>query len=201
MFRVDLTDGKSSTMVTGRTYTVHTTFKKQEVDLVEEYDLQSHELLVRRWREAAALGSKAGWRFEIGEEKVAGDVGGGMMRASSSAPVCVSRDKGDFWQWRIRNLPYEKDVYSVTVDDEKQQLVLRTSNKKYFKRIDVPAMRRCEMPLDQDSIGFDHGQNTLVIQYRKPAEILERDQKIHEARQAEFKSNPPKDGDVDCKQQ
>ena len=36
------------------------------------------------------------------------------------------------FQWRIRNLPYPLSVYAVSVEDEK--IVLRTSNKKYFKK-------------------------------------------------------------------
>jgi len=36
-------------------------------------------------------------------------------------------------QWRVRNLPYPKEVYEISVDQEKNQVVIRTTNKKYFK--------------------------------------------------------------------
>jgi hypothetical protein len=132
---------------------------------------------VRRWREgggAGALGAKGEWQFEFGEDKqkgaaaaAAGSVGGGMMRASGSTPVCVGKDQQEVWQWHIRNLPYAEDVYSVTVDEEKQQLVLRTSNKKYFKRIDVAPMRRAQLPLEDGAVGHSHSGSTLVIEVRR----------------------------------
>jgi hypothetical protein len=33
----------------------------------------------------------------------------------------------------VRNLPYPKEVYEISVDQEKNQVVIRTTNKKYFK--------------------------------------------------------------------
>lgn len=38
------------------------------------------------------------------------------------------------FEFRVRNLPYTADNFEVTIDDEKQQIVIRTKNKKYFKR-------------------------------------------------------------------
>jgi DPCD protein family len=45
-------------------------------------------------------------------------------------PQFTRRDTERSFQWRIRNLPYPADTYAVTVDEEKQQIVVRTSNKK-----------------------------------------------------------------------
>ena len=41
------------------------------------------------------------------------------------------KDNSKAFQWRIRNLPYTLEVYSVTVDDDKHSMIIRTSNKKY----------------------------------------------------------------------
>ena len=41
------------------------------------------------------------------------------------------KDNSKAFQWRIRNLPYPLEVYSVTVDDDKYSMIIRTSNKKY----------------------------------------------------------------------
>jgi hypothetical protein len=71
-------------------------------------------------------------------------------------PTFHSRDHKGYWEWRVRNVPYPKvgrppwcqarnrswmpdselgltrqDVFSVTVDDAAQQLILRTTNKKW----------------------------------------------------------------------
>ena len=45
-------------------------------------------------------------------------------------PVFVRSDTKMQFQWRIRNLPYPISNYSVSVDSEKRQLVIRTENKK-----------------------------------------------------------------------
>ena len=76
-----------------------------------------------------------------------------MMVESSAQPSLVARDLGPRLEWRIRNLPYPKvgegvfpsvfhlvdgvapcaahqETYQLSIDDDKQQIVLRTSNKK-----------------------------------------------------------------------
>lgn len=50
--------------------------------------------------------------------------------AACVQPQFSRRDTASAFQWRIRNLPYAPDVYSVTVDDDAQQIVVRTTNKK-----------------------------------------------------------------------
>ena len=45
-------------------------------------------------------------------------------------PIFTRKDNSKAFQWRIRNLPYPLNVYSVTVDDDKQSITIRTSNKK-----------------------------------------------------------------------
>ena len=52
------------------------------------------------------------------------------MRVSSVNPAFVRKDTRTAFQWRVRNAPWPLDVYTVTVDDEAQELVLRTSNRK-----------------------------------------------------------------------
>ena len=92
-----------------------------------------------------------------------------------------------------------QDTYSLTIDDDKQQIVVRTTNKKYFKRIDVPALRREGLPLHPMFVSFDHSMNTLVIQYEKPPAIRALEAAKKEERRA--KAASAKEGDVDCKQQ
>ena len=66
-------------------------------------------------------------------------------------------------EWRIRNLPYPLSVYSVTADPEDRCLVVRTSNRKYFKKLPVPDLERIGQVPEQDKIQFTHKHNTLVI--------------------------------------
>lgn len=75
----------------------------------------------------------------------------------------VRKDTADAYQFRIRNLPYPAEVYSVEVDSEKQELVVRTSNKKYYKRFDIPEMKRKGSKLEADEVSWVYTNNTLVV--------------------------------------
>lgn len=69
-----------------------------------------------------------------------------------------------------------QETYNLAVDGEKQAMVLRTSNKKYFKVFQVPALVRAGVPLQRSSARMSHnGQSTLVIAYDKPESIVDRD--------------------------
>ena len=65
-------------------------------------------------------------------------------------------------EWRIRNLTYPKNIYSVTAEDD-GTLTVKTSNKKYFKKIVVPDLERIGLKPEQDRISFTHQYNTLII--------------------------------------
>jgi hypothetical protein len=43
----------------------------------------------------------------------------------------------DCFEWRVRNLPYPKPTYAVTLEQSDRKIVVRTSNKKYYKRIAI----------------------------------------------------------------
>lgn len=225
-----LEPGKRGCTSTGRfsngKHIIHTTFN-HGAELIEEYEVGTQELVSRKWRTASKLGAAGRWTYEIGEDvkESKGVVGGGLMAvASGRNPTMVARDKQLVWQWRFRNLPYPKDVYSVTVETKKQkqssasamasasasakegssglkqqELVLRTSNKKYFKRFSVPAMTRNQLPLEQHCISFSHGNNTLVIEYDKPQSVIEAEAAAKEARR--HAASNKTDGQADCKTQ
>lgn len=60
-------------------------------------------------------------------------------------------------------MPYPLEVYSVTADAENCCLVVRTTNKKYFKKLFVPDLERVNLKPEQDKIKFSHQFNTLII--------------------------------------
>lgn len=86
-------------------------------------------------------------------------------------------DTKEEFQWRIRNLPYPPEVFSVSVDTDNHHIVVRTSNKKYFKRINVPDLKRAHLPTEQQAIKWYHANNTLVISYVKPPQIVALERK------------------------
>ena len=68
----------------------------------------------------------------------------------------------------MRNLPYPEEVYQLEVDSEKQEVVIRTTVKKYYKRFQIPDMLRANIKLNKDNLSFKHNNNTLVVSYKKP---------------------------------
>ena len=99
------------------------------------------------------------------------------MAVSNKNPIFMRKDTENRFEWRIRNLPYPKETYSIEVDHNKQEIVLRTSNKKYYKRFDIPDMKRLGLPLEESSVVWKYQNNTVIIGYDKPQHILELDQK------------------------
>ena len=204
-------------MVSGGRRRVHYTFP-DEGEMVEEYDLQTDELVVRKRRGKTVLGAVGAWEFEVGEAPERHTVANEMMQASSSNPIFTRKDRPHCFEWRIRNLPYPKPTYSVTVDAESRQLVVRTANKKYYKRITIEDLDRARLPLEEAPLSIEdldrarlpieeaplswtHENNTLVIQYKKPAAILQREKeaKIERLSAPDAVQEAP-DGQ-ECKQQ
>ena len=101
------------------------------------------------------------------------------------------------------NLEYEG---SVTIDTEQNQIVVRTANKKYFKRIDVEVLDRMRIPLEEGLLSWEHENSTLIIQYKKPAQVVqkERDAKVARLTAPELQPGAAgaEGGDpAECKQQ
>jgi len=41
--------------------------------------------------------------------------------------------------------------------------VIKTTIKKYYKRFDVPDLKRMNIKLDKERVSFKYGNNTLVV--------------------------------------
>merc|ERR1719401_1884915 len=155
---------------------IHTTFPDGG-EMVEEFDERTDVLLLRKTRRPTKLGGEGNWTFEVGQAPEAGfDPHSDLMRTLASNPIFLRKDTPEHFQWRIRNLPYSADVYTVSIDHEKQQIVVRTSNKKYFKRIDVVDLGRLGLKLKDESLSWKHQHNTLIISYARPVEVTKAEQ-------------------------
>lgn len=172
-------------------------------ELVEEFDVQTDALVVRKRRAKTILGALGEWVFEIGEPPGRVTIENDMLRPSSSNPLLVRNDRPHAFEWRVRNLPYPKPTYSVSMDMEARQIVVRTSNKKYFKKIDIDDLDRMRLPLDESALSWTHENGTLIILYKKPPAVLQAEREAKLARHAapEEKDKDKDGGDVDCKQQ
>ncbi|XP_006630812.2 protein DPCD [Lepisosteus oculatus] len=169
-------------------------------EMAEEYDIKTDELIVRKWRVKNALGAQRQWEIEVGEPgpSISGAQESQLIKENSSNPVFVRKDTKTCFQWRIRNLPYPKEVYSLSVEQTERCCIVRTTNKKYFKKFSIPDLDRSQLPLDSSAFSFAYANNTLIISYQKPKEILLLEQEL--LRELK-KMNATSDGEVDCKTQ
>jgi hypothetical protein len=173
-------------------------------EVIEEYDVITDDLLLRKSRRPTVTGGEGEWAVEVGTDERASRAFNAdldLLRESSSAPVLSRKDSDTEIEFRIRNLPYTKDMFSVTIDEQANALVVRTTNKKYFKRIEVPDMTRAGLRLDAANLSWDFKLNTLVITYRKHVamRVVEAQEKKE---RASMKSARVKDdGDGKCAQQ
>lgn len=124
------------------------------------------------------------------------------MAASDRNPQFMRKDTTNRFEWRIRNLPYPKETYIIEVDHDKQQIVLKTTNKKYYKRIDIPDLKRLGMKMQEESIAWKYANNTVIISYDKPAEVKAKEKEmLNLAHKAAMQSAGAHGGqDVGCKQ-
>jgi len=218
MYHTNLGAGAFSAVVVGAKIQVQINWDDVSLERVDEYDMQSKELVTRKWRETNALGKKREWQYEVGEpgrgkssaaasgSGAAADGSSGAavdLFVASSNPVFLRRDDLRAFVFRIRNLPYPRDVYQISLDDEKQQIVLRTSNKKYFKRFDMPALKRLEIPLETNALTYDYDStsNVLIMRYAKPNQVIAHEQEERQRHLSKVANGEKKDGDVDCKTQ
>eukprot|EP01027_Heterolobosea_sp_BB2_P011885 GEZU01017253.1.p1 GENE.GEZU01017253.1~~GEZU01017253.1.p1 ORF type:complete len:215 (-),score=44.11 GEZU01017253.1:206-796(-) len=178
---------------------IHTTFDDGS-EMVEEYDLETDELVVRKTRKPTKLGGEGEWFYEIGAPTNIRPAEL-LIAESNNNPVFVRKDATDAFQWRVRNLLYPKDVYSVSVDEAAQEIVIRTSNKKYYKRFDIPDMKRAKLKLDPSALSWTYTNNTLLVSYKKPDPIIQAERQAKQERQEMKNKKPPREGDVDCQQQ
>ncbi|XP_071452323.1 protein DPCD [Hetaerina americana] len=177
---------------------VHYKFPKGE-EMVEEYNMETDVINRRLWKNINKFGGENSWEAEIGEpEKLSAknfDTTG--IKESSSNPFIVRRSTKNILEWRIRNLTYPLSTYSVTACPEKKCIIVRTSNKKFFKILKVPELERLGLLPQQSFIEYTHKFNTLIISYRKPpqlialeAEVLKELKKIPTTDKGKLPCNP-----------
>ncbi|XP_072318537.1 protein DPCD [Eucyclogobius newberryi] len=166
-------------------------------EMAEEYDVNTDELLVRKWRHKHTLGAHEQWQVEVGEPFTVGSLES-EIKENNSNPLFMRKDTKTNFQWRIRNLPYPKDVFSVCVEPSERCVIVKTTNKKYYKKFIIADLDRNQLPLSCDALSFTHVNNTLIISYKKPKEILTLELELLKELK---KMKGSSEGDVDCKTQ
>ncbi|KAM4749932.1 protein DPCD [Anableps anableps] len=174
---------------------IHYLFKDGK-EMAEEYDLKTDELISRKWRQKSTLGVQGVWQVEVGEPMNSPPaLNPDVIKENCSNPVFMRKDTKSSFQWRIRNLPYTKDVFSVYLEPSERCIIIKTTNKKYYKKFSVPDLDRSELPLDGSALSYAHANNTLIVCYQKPREILTLEQELLKEVK---KLKGTGEGDVDC---
>ena len=195
-------NGTRTYLINGDFIKFHTVFKDGS-EIVEEYGLYSEELESRRVKKIGMTG-KEQWTTEIGEEIKPRSNDEFLIRENDNNPLFIRKDTQKEFQWRIRNLKGDADNFMVECDKDKQQIVIRTKNKKYYKRFNIPDLERLKINLDENLMKVNFVNNTLIISYIKPKEALDAESEIlGEIRRirAEIKKNPNAKYDPGCQNQ
>nr|XP_049703418.1 protein DPCD [Helicoverpa armigera] len=196
-----LLDAEKSCLKEDKIKKIHYKFQDDK-EMVEEYNVDTQVLLRRAWKVKGKLGGDGKWEVEIGDPipdatpRIEG--AGADIMESKDQPMLTRRNTRVNLEWRIRNLPYPIDTYSVSANNDERSIVIRTSNKKYFKRLQVPELDRLNLPLEQANIQCSHAFNTLIITYKKPQPLLDMDKEWYLELN---KVKPIKDIPNDCKTQ
>ena len=195
-------NGTRTYLINGDFIKFHTVFKDGS-EIVEEYGIYSEELESRRVKKIGMTG-KEQWTTEIGEEIKPRSNDEFLIKENENNPLFIRKDSPKEFQWRIRNLKGDADNFMVECDKDKQQIVIRTKNKKYYKRFNIPDLERLNIKLDESLMKVNFVNNTLIISYTKPKEALEAENEIlEEVRRvrAEIKKNPNAKYDPGCQHQ
>ena len=195
-------NGTRTYLINGDFIKFHTVFK-DGTEIVEEYGIYSEELESRRVKKIGMTG-KEQWITEIGEEIKPRSNDEFLIRENDNNPLFIRKDTQKEFQWRIRNLKGDADNFMVECDKDKQQIVIRTKNKKYYKRFNIPDLERLNVKLDENLMKVNFVNNTLIISYTKPKEALDSESEIlGEIRRirAEIKKNPNAKYDPGCQNQ
>lgn len=169
-------------------------------EMVEEYNADTQVLLRRAWKTKSKLGGEGKWEVEIGDPipDLSSNIDCGDIIECKDQPIVTRRNTRVNLEWRIRNLPYPIETYSISANNDEKCIVVRTTNKKYFKKLLVPELVRLNLPIEQANIQSTHQFNTLIIMYKKPQQLLSMEKEWFE----ELKSvKPVKDVPNDCKTQ
>ncbi|XP_023945690.1 protein DPCD [Bicyclus anynana] len=169
-------------------------------EMVEEYNADTRVLLRRAWKVKGKIGGEGKWLVEIGDPipDAVTNTDALDIKESKDQPVLLKRNTKINIEWRIRNLPYPIETYSIKANDEEKHIVISTSNKKYYKKLEVPELVRVGLPIEQSKINATHQFNTLIITYNKPQTLIEMEKEWY---QELNKIKPMKDIPNECKTQ
>lgn len=183
-----LASAEKNSMISGKFRKVFYKFPDGR-EMAEEYSMDTGVVQKRAWRKCKQLMGEPVWEVELGEDPrqlgsgpdkddIRGEDGSFIVNISNTEPILTKRITKKNIEWRIRNLPYPIDVYQVQVDVEKRCIVVKTTNKKYYKVIALPDLDRCGALPSQDNLSIHHQYNTLILTYKKPDALCDMEAQV-----------------------
>ena len=176
-------------------------------------------LQTRKWKGTKKEALKKvhhGWVYEIGSEESSSlqknlqsmkqqeDNQEMIISKSSQNPTFHAEDSKHNFIWKVQNCPWPMETYIIVLDKDERGAILKTKNKKYYKRFQIPAMSRLNERLKEHNFRMDYDENKceLTIYYEKPQAVLENEENENKLRMdAIFKIKSRDDVDVDsCRQ-
>uniref|UniRef100_A0A2M4AY37 Protein DPCD n=1 Tax=Anopheles triannulatus TaxID=58253 RepID=A0A2M4AY37_9DIPT len=164
--------------VVGNVRTVYYRFSDGR-EMVEEYSIETGVVLKRAWKVKPTLIRKEEWEIELGDSKSTSLVENEpILKEAETEPVVWKRITRNFIEWRIRNLPYPLATYTITCDATSRTLIIKTSNSKFFKKLDIPEFHRCMFEPKREDLTVKHKNSTLILTYKKPLVLLEMEKAV-----------------------
>ncbi|KAL9704230.1 hypothetical protein quinque_007748 [Culex quinquefasciatus] len=173
-----------SSAIQGTVRKVHYNFP-DGAEMLEEYSIETGVVLRRAWKNRSDLLRKDDWMVELGDPIPQGLKNGGgaadggfLVKESSTEPFLSKRVTRNAIEWRIRNLPYPLSTYTISCEGDQRTITVRTSNKKYYKKIEVPEFQRCGFAPRQEDLTVRHQSQTLILSYKKPPILVEMEKAV-----------------------
>ncbi|XP_077295269.1 protein DPCD [Arctopsyche grandis] len=142
-------------------------------EMLEEYSMATGCVTRRAWKSHTPLRGPPEWQVELGEPPSPPPLTDDGLRESNDQPILTRRNTKKCLEWRIRNLPYPIETYSVAANASEKCIFVRTTNKKYFKKLQIPELDRIGTLPVQANVEYSHKFNTLIISYKKPPELIQ----------------------------
>eukprot|EP00520_Triparma_pacifica_P013793 CAMPEP_0118644834 /NCGR_PEP_ID=MMETSP0785-20121206/7163_1 /TAXON_ID=91992 /ORGANISM="Bolidomonas pacifica, Strain CCMP 1866" /LENGTH=198 /DNA_ID=CAMNT_0006536645 /DNA_START=125 /DNA_END=717 /DNA_ORIENTATION=- len=196
MFSQSLPPGVTTAIKVSGRLRVQTTYDGSGVEMVEEWGSDVN-LLSRRWRERGMMGKEGEWEWEIGTPAVKNDGNGngggsgGVIKASDVNPVWIGKDSTAQFVYCLTKCPWKVENYTVTYDEDKDEFVLRTKNRKFYKRWRVPGLVRLGIKGEGLEVQVEHkgdGEDVLLIKIEKPERVREEERRRRDERMTAAKN-------------
>ncbi|XP_049540100.1 protein DPCD [Anopheles darlingi] len=148
-------------------------------EMFEEYSIETGMVLKRAWKVKSRLIRKEEWEIELGDTICPSLVETEPnLKEAETEPVVWKRITRNFIEWRIRNLPYPLATYTIICNGTSRTLTIKTSNSKFFKKLEIPEFHRCMFEPKREDLTVKHRNSTLILSYKKPLVLLEMEKAI-----------------------